>query len=309
MSQTRIVIGRYTYRQPHPSIDKERLLEDLIDKLKHYMKTGTPAERRIARYFSEHLSDLSSETAASIADQLDLSPMTVGRFLRALGYQGLDGINGSTPSGALSSAWQITDRIDVLRKDLQDGRLLAEQMAEQIDTLHHIYAMTSKPSWTSAVQSIVSAHEVFVASFQNVGGIARYFSDQLSYARDRVRYMDGLNGTYLELFGHEPENTLLILIDCRRYATKSRVLAKTARKAGHKVLLLTDHYCDWAQEGADIALILPPTKIRTWDSSISLASLLDFLLTSVIIAGGEQINVRTNRISELQDLFGDFSRR
>lgn len=67
-------------------------MEDFVQKLRQYAKTGTPAERRIAKYFTEHLNDLPFETAASVADRLDLSPMTVGRFLRSLGYQGLDSV-------------------------------------------------------------------------------------------------------------------------------------------------------------------------------------------------------------------------
>jgi DNA-binding MurR/RpiR family transcriptional regulator len=290
--------------------DEEAQLEDLIEKLAQYVKSGTPAERRIAKYFSEHLSELSLETAASIAGRLDLSPMTVGRFLRALGYQGLDAIHHEVRDTRVSSAWHINDHMDVLRKDLEDGRLLADLMSEQIEALHQIYALAGQPVWANAVQSIVSAQEIFVASYQNVGGLARYFTEQLTYARGGVRYMDGQNGTYVELFGRDPKNTLLIVVACRRFATKARTLSRTAHKAGHRVLLITDQHCDWAREAADVVLSLPASgSSRTWDSFATLASLFDFLVTSVVVAAGEDTNARTRRISELQDLFGDFMRR
>lgn len=289
--------------------ERRRGVQDLVEKLQQYARSGTPAERKIAKYFSDHLSDLSVETAASIAVQLDLSPMTVGRFLRTLGYQGLGEIRPDSNDNAVFSAWQVNDHLDVLHKDMQDGQLLAEMMAKQIDALQQLHTMTTQPIWAAAVQAIISADEVFVASFHNIGGVARYFTEQLTYARDKVRYMDGQNGTYAELLGRDAGNSLLIVITCRRFASKSRTLARTAKKAGHKVLLITDPHCDWSREAADITLVLPTTRPRMWDSFTPLTALLDFLLTSVIVAGGEATSQRTRRISELQDIFGDFMRR
>jgi DNA-binding MurR/RpiR family transcriptional regulator len=277
--------------------------------LKAYAADGTPAERRLARFFLDNMADIPFETAASIATKMDLSPMTVGRFLRRLGFQGVDGLKSELRSGAVSSAWQLTDRIETLREDLKAGRLMAELMQEQVETLHRLYEMSNQERWISAVEMILGAREIFIASYQNIGGIARYFAEQLSYARDGVRYMDGLNGTYVELLGHPPEDTLLILIDARRFASKSRILANEAAKAGHRMLVITDQHCDWLDPERHRALILPPATARTWDSFMSLAALLDFLMTSIVIAGGDAVAERTKRIEFLQDRFGDFDRK
>lgn len=277
--------------------------------MKAYAADGTPAERRLARFFLDNMADIPFETAASIATKMDLSPMTVGRFLRRLGFQGVDGLKSELRSGAVSSAWQLTDRIETLREDLKAGRLMAELMQEQVETLHRLYEMSNQERWISAVEMILGAREVFIASYQNIGGIARYFAEQLSYARDGVRYMDGLNGTYVELLGHPPEDTLLILIDARRFASKSRILANEAAKAGHRMLVITDQHCDWLDPERHRALILPPATARTWDSFMSLAALLDFLMTSIVIAGGDAVAERTKRIEFLQDRFGDFDRK
>ena len=284
-------------------------ITEFQEQLSGYARTGTPAERRLARFLMDNIGDIPFETAASIAAKMDLSPMTVGRFLRRLGFQGVEGLKDELRGGAVSSAWQITGRIETLRNDLQEGRLLAELMSDQVQTLHRLYEMSNQKHWASAVEMILTAGEVFVASFQNVGGIARYFSEQLSYARDGVRYMDGMNGTYVELLDHPPENTLLILIDARRFASKSRILAREAAAAGHKLLVVADQHCDWIDPEHHTALILPPSQARTWDSFMSLAALLDFLMTSVVIAGGDAVRKRTERIALLQDTFGDFDRR
>lgn len=277
-------------------------------KLAVTVATGTPAERRLARFFIDNLANLPFETAASIGQQLHLSPMTVSRFLRGLGFQGLDGLKTELRLRATTTAWQVSDTPDILQRDLQNGQLLAEVMTDQIETLHRLYVLSKQPAWAEAVGRLLTAREVFVASYQNIGGIARYFAEQLAYARDGVRYLDGLNGTYVELLDHPPEGTLLVLVDCRRFASKSRILAREATAAGHQLLVITDQYCDWVTED-QCALMLPATRSRTWDNFMSLAALLDFLMTSVIADGGEEVRRRTQRVARLQDMFGDFEKR
>lgn len=62
-------------------------MEKLLLNLTRAMKAGTPSERKIAKYLIEHLDELPFETAQTLAAKLGLSPMTVGRFLRSLGYR------------------------------------------------------------------------------------------------------------------------------------------------------------------------------------------------------------------------------
>ena len=78
------------------------MLEKLLLKLTDSMKSGTPSERKIAKYIMEHLAELPFETAATLAVKLNLSPMTVGRFMRSLGYRQLSDIRESLrdPPGA-----------------------------------------------------------------------------------------------------------------------------------------------------------------------------------------------------------------
>lgn len=94
-----------------------------------------------------------------------------------------------------------------------------------------------------------------------------------------------------------------------RFASKSRILTHEHAAAGRKLLVVTDQYCDWIDSEHRTALILPSSQARTCDGFMSLAALLDFLMTSVVIAGGDAVRKRTERIALLQDTVGDFDRR
>jgi DNA-binding MurR/RpiR family transcriptional regulator len=277
-------------------------LEDLGQKLRQYIKTGTPAERRIAKYFSEHLNELPFETASSVADRLELSPMTVGRFLRSLGYQGLDGIKVHLRENVAPVTLQLPNVLEQLQKDANEGRPIAGQIAEQVEMLQHIYNLTSQPQWLDAVATILSASEVFVTAHLSLASLGRHLCDRLAFARDHVQFLDGANGSYIELLGHQSTDALVVIIDSPRFVT-SRLLARSARRSGYKVLLITSQYTEWAHEFANMTLSLPPLRTGGHENQSAMMALLEFLATAVIHAAGEEAETRIRRIEELEGMF------
>lgn len=279
-------------------------MDDLGQKLRQYMKSGTPAERRIARYFSDHLSELPYETASSVADKLELSPMTVGRFLRALGYQGLDGfkvhLRETVPP---TSAHKNPTTMEQLREEATAGHPLAALMAEQLDMMHHVYNLAAQPQWTDAVGTILAASDVFVAAHQTCTG-GQYLCDRLGFARDRVRMACNCTATYMELLAPSTSDSLIIIIDSHRFA-KSRLLARSARRSGLKVLLITSQYTEWAHEFANITLSVPPPRVGPRDNVPAISALLEFLATAVIHAAGQNAELRARRLTEIENMFAE----
>ena len=283
-------------------------MEDLGQKLRQYMKSGTPAERRIARYFSDHLNELPFETASSVADRLELSPMTVGRFLRALGYQGLDGIKVHLQDSPATGTWQLPSAMEQLQKDAGDGQSLAVAMTDHVDMLYHIYNLATQPLWLEAVTTVLSASEVFVATHASLAGLGRHFCHQLQTARDHVQFASGDDGSYVELLGHQSNDALLVLVDSRRFS-RSRLLARAARRSGYKVLLLTAQYTEWAHEFASLTLSLPPSRALNRETLTSMTALLEVFGTAVIQAAGDEAELRGRRIAELEGMFAELPPR
>ena len=282
-------------------------MEKIIARFQTEEARRTKAGRKLSDYFCRQLNQVPFETSASIAAQLGVSPMTVTRFLREQGYTSLDALKAELRLGPISSAWDITEDMGTLQDDLREGRLLSDMLSQQIEALHSLNQLTHGAAWQPAVDLLVKARSLFVAGFQNIGGIAHYFSEQMAYVRDNVRFMDGQNGTYLELLEQPDDGRVLVLIDCRRFASKSRVLGEAAREAGIPILFITDSHCDWAEVGT-VTLTIPAMRWRTWDSFMPLAALLDLLVTSAAIAQGERTVERGRLIAALQSRFGDFER-
>lgn len=278
----------------------------IASKLRSPSARQTKSDILIANYIERNLAELPFETAKSIAQQVGVSQMTVGRYLRRLGYDGLENLKQEMRRGTSRTAWQVKGKFERLRKDARDGQLLAELIQQQIDDLGQMYEITVSREWRQAIELLVGAEEVFVAAYQNVRGVAQYFAAQLSYARPRVEFVDGLNGTYVEILDDSGKDRCLFLFDVRRFASKARPLAEQARAAGVKVILLSDDACVWAHEVSDIALIMPGARGPLWDGAATTVALLDLMISNVIVELGDAVNARVDRLTQLQDVFGDF---
>ncbi|MFC2249338.1 MurR/RpiR family transcriptional regulator [Labrys portucalensis] len=280
----------------------QRILKLLQDEALRRSKS----DKLIANYLERNIADLPFETAKSIAERLELSPMTVGRFLRRMGFDGLDQLKRELRRGSSNPAWQVKGPVDRLREDISGGKLLAGLIQQQIDNLGQIYGLTTSAEWQQTIEALVGASEVYVAAYQNVRGIAQYFASQLSYTRPRVQFVDGLNGTYAELLDGSVNGRLLFLHDVRRFASKARPLAVEARRAGVKVVLITDEFCPWGAEVSDICLVVPGSHGPLWDGAATITAVLDLMLSNVIVVLGDEVSERVERLTRLQDIFGDF---
>ena len=197
----------------------------LLTRLRKAEARQTKTDILISNYIERNLAELPFETAKSIAESVGVSQMTVGRYLRRLGYDGLEDLKQEMRKGSSRTAWQVKGKFDRLQDDIREGRLLAQLIEQQIGDLTQMYEITVSPEWHDAIKAIAEAEEVYVAAYQNVRGVAQYFAAQLSYARPKVQFLDGLNGTYSELLDGSAENRLLILTDVRRFAAKALTLA------------------------------------------------------------------------------------
>lgn len=280
----------------------------LLEKLQSADARQTKSDILIANYIERNLADLPFETAKSIAEGVGVSQMTVGRYLRRLGYEGLEDLKRKMRKGAARTAWQVSGQWDRLQDDARDGRLLAELIQQQIDDLGAIYEVTLSEAWKQAVHELANAEEVYVAAWQNVRGVAQYFANQISYARPGVAFADGLNGTYSEILDGNCKNRCLVLMDVRRFSSKARPLAEEAARSGVHVILVTDDACTWARDIDATALIMPGAKGPLWDGAATSVAVLDLLVANLVVELGDDINARVDRLTELQDLFGDFEK-
>ena len=283
------------------------MTSDLAEKLRSGFPNLTKSEKAVANYMLAHLKSLPYETAASIAESAGVSPMTVSRFLRGLGFKGLSELKEQLRTEIGGAPLLISDRLARIRNASRrgDAKLWENFDLEIVATLG-VYELLSGAAWKHSVSALADSSDVFVAGFQTISGIASDFAARLDYVRPRARFLDGRNGTFSELLADGGDKPCLILFEMRRYSRTSLKLAEAARAARIPLIVACDNHCYWARDYTDLVLSVGTQSHLFWDNQAPFLSLSNLLLDAVIASLGDAIEPRLRRLRELQDRFEAF---
>ncbi|WP_105131663.1 sap1 transcriptional regulator SapR [Burkholderia sp. BE12] len=276
----------------------------------------TPTAKRIASYMLANLDRLGLETADQIAQQAGTSGISVGRFLRSVGYRNLDDLKRELRGGG-DRPWMITDRLDEYRRiagtqpaDRNRGNgsdgALASSLERELDAIRHVYRLAEGPVFAQVADRIAHADAVFILGIQSTRGISNAFSSYLEYLRPRVFYSDGQSGSYVDSLNSEFERPYCVVTDTRAYSRSARRYCQAAAKRGQPFALVTDLSCPWAREWPADLLQVKTDVGQFWDSLAPLTCLFNLLITAVVDRLGPAIDRRVARNRELQHTFDQF---
>ncbi|HEY5288952.1 MAG TPA: MurR/RpiR family transcriptional regulator [Caulobacteraceae bacterium] len=262
------------------------------EAIRRNLKTRTPAERKLADFFLNHLRELPFETAASISRRLEVSPMTVGRYIRKLGYARLDDIKQELRE----TGWTAAPRLD--------DTFVSDPLKAKIKALTEVYQIPHSPEWPRIVGHIARASEVYVASFEAGRYLGVGFATFLQALRPRVHFAETGDGSFAEILLDPDPNMCLVLIDARRYAKNFRLLAEEAAARGVHTVILTDVYCHWARAvSEDVLMIETELGVR----SLSMLQMLMELLLSAVAVELRGAESRLEEVLALRKKFSGFA--
>lgn len=284
----------------------------------------TPTAKRIASYLLANLDRLGLETADQIAQQAGTSGISVGRFLRSVGYRNLDDLKREL-RGTQERPWMITDRLDAFRR--ASGELaepsepaeaaqaggatapnpaLARSLELEIGAIQHVYQLAQSPMFARVAERISNADAVYILGIQSTRGISNAFYSYLEYIRPRVFYSDGMSGSYVDSLNSEFASPYLIVTDTRAYSMIARRYCEAATRRGLPFALVTDIYCPWARDFAGDLLQVKTDVGQFWDSLSPLTCLFNLLITAIVERLGPTLDERVARNRELQGELNQF---
>jgi DNA-binding MurR/RpiR family transcriptional regulator len=264
------------------------------ETIKKDWKTCTPSEQKLGTFFLTHLQELPFETAASIGKRVGVSPMTVGRYIRKLGYADLRDIKDELRAASAELPWAT----EISRATFAPASLKAK-----IKGVTKVHEIPDQPEWPRIVQAIAQASTVRVASFQIGRFLGLGFATFLQNLRPNVYFSEGTDGSYGDILLDRDPNACLILIDFRRYSRHFRLLAEEAAARNIRTIILTDVYCHWARGLTDEVLMIETDfGIR----SLSMAQLLFELLLSEVATKLKDPDRRIDELHRLREKFVGF---
>jgi DNA-binding MurR/RpiR family transcriptional regulator len=273
-------------------------------RLNDALAKATKAETAIASYMLSNLGEMPFETAATLAQKIGVSELTVGRFCRSIGYKRFKDLKTDLKADIGDRPWLIGDRLREFQRRSRSGAdEFAKGLELEIAGLVKVYEMAHTREWQRVVKRLARKPRVYVAGFQTERGMAAIFAHQLQYLRDGVQLLDLAGGNFAELLLSDRRNSCLVMFEARRYSRLAKLLAQKAHEAGIPTTLVTDPFCDWGRGVVGEILIVPTEFNLFWDSTAQMASLVNLLVNGVFNELGPDIEKRMNDVSALYSAF------
>lgn len=265
-------------------------------RLRAMLPRLTKSEAAIAQWLMLNEGTVGLETGASIAAKTGVSPITVSRFLRRLGYKGLGALKADLQSPMANLHLDAVDQ--TLR--LLDGELgvLLKRDAEAVLGLG---SQIARPEWTEAITTIYTAPEVFVTGFQTVRGLAEDFTRRLSIVRPAVRFVSSHDTGLAEWIAPDDlrATSCLVMVDTVPYARQAEPIVQLARRGGMPVVVVTDELNVWAARHTPL-VFFAATKVGTFlESTGPLATMLNLITHAVAERDPEGTRQRLSRWPEV----------
>ena len=250
---------------------------EVLSRIEATFSQLTPSEKRVASWMLAHAGQIPFETAESVALATATSGITVGRFLRKLGYRNLDDAKKSLRDP--HQPWGINERLDSWKQQQPLSDRLQHSLSLEVDAIAHVYQLAQSETFRQVV-----------------------------HLRPRVSYSEGLSGSWVESLNSGFANPYIVLTDTRAYSAIARQYCRVASEKGLAMALITDIWCPWARDYPIDLLQVKTDTGHFWDSLAPVSCLFNLLLSGVVEALGEALPERLAINRQLQQEFGQFER-
>lgn len=212
--------------------------------LRERMASLSRAERKIASHILENVARLPLETGASIARVTGVSEMTVGRFVRSLGFANLKALKR---------------RVEAERPDMSSNRaplpvghrfteqdLVNRRFRADLDAVAEAHALAGQQSFRTAMRLLEHAPTIHVLGLPAVRGLAFDFASRLLWLRPGITFLEADQAHGIALA--HPGKNVLVLIDGAPFDGRARQIATEAKAAGVPLIILGEGDDAWVWE-------------------------------------------------------------
>ncbi|ATA24681.1 RpiR family transcriptional regulator [Brenneria goodwinii] len=212
------------------------MLDARVEKLEGNL---TPAERTLWAYINANLENIAFENGATLAQKSGVSPNTVSRFCRRLGYKGLKGLKEDLRDEVRVKSLLNTTLLARVEQQNDD---LTVHLNNEIEALVKFWEQIGSQHWQDIVQCVSQAEHVFVCGFQTIRGLTEDFANRLSLVRANVEFLDLYGGVLGGWIDSYDKQCCVLLIDIAPYADAGIAFANECIREKADLVVFTDEY-------------------------------------------------------------------
>ncbi|GAA2929278.1 MurR/RpiR family transcriptional regulator [Streptomyces enissocaesilis] len=227
----------------------------------------SPAQRRIAQYIVDHLTEAAFLSITDLAERVGVSQPSVTRFASSLGFSGYPALREALQPIALSSVAGSPDARET-REEIRRNELQAAVDAE-IENLESLRRTLADPGRILDIgRELARSVPLTVLGLRISVSLAEYFAYAARRIHPDVRLVTrGGSVAYDALLqSREAGGTWVVAFAMPRHANETLAAMQAARSTGLRVALITDLTLGALVDEADVALTAGTGSRLVFDS-------------------------------------------
>lgn len=276
--------------------------ESFVRRVRSKLDELSSTERLLADFLLEFPGELASYAGNELAQLAGVSPSTVSRFIRRIGYDSYEEARRhvreeqevGSPLFHGSSAGAA-----------RQVRSVAAHFQQSQANLAATFERLSDATMAEIARAIVGAPQVLIFGSRSSQAFALYLRWQIIQVLPRVTAIPGPGETLAEYTAGLSERDCVIVFGTRRQTSQMARLLQAAVRAGAHILYISDHASPDCTQ-AHWSLQAQCRGPGPLDNHVGVMALCDLLATLVIDASGAAGRKRLAAVEQEHEELGDF---
>lgn len=266
------------------------------------METLTRSERQLVGVLLRDYPVAGLGSVTSLAKDAGVSPPTVIRMARKLGFGGFPEMQAALREEIAEQIKAPIAKRDDWRTNASDEHKL-NQFANAISANVRNTLQRLDPAVFDLVAALLADRHrrPYLVGGRITRSIADYLFNHLQIIRPNVTLLSQSPNVWPQYLLDMDEDAVLIMFDIRRYETDLHKLAKLARERNARIVLFTDQWGSPIAKIADHRFNVQVEVPSSWDSTTAILMIVEALIAEVQDTRWEDSR---GRIEELESMFG-----
>ena len=263
-----------------------------------YNSQLTDKDKIILDYILRNKKTVCFLTSNEIADNLDVSPSSVVRLSKKLGYENFSTFRKALQNevAKLNSISEIPlEKIEQTDK-LSEVELINAFRQNVLKNITTDIANKESEKFSETAELISKAKRVFVVGYRACTGLASIFGVMLSCIRGNV-YVLGNNMSAVDQLIDLNSNDVMIAISFKRYSNNTKFAVEMAKDSGAKIISFTDYYTSPIAQGVDKVIINSVENFSFYNSYVSALMNIE---TIVALVSRKNVTANKKRLMKME---------
>lgn len=237
-------------------------------------------------------------TSNEIADNLEVSPSSVVRLSKKLGFENFSAFRKALQNevAEFNSVPEIPlEKIEQADK-LSEAELINAFRQNVLKNITTDIANKENKKFSETAELISKAERVFVVGYRACTGLASIFGVMLSCIRGNV-YVLGNNMPVVDQLIDLNSNDVMIAVSFSRYSNNTKFAVEMAKDSGAKVISFTDYYTSPIAQGVDKVIINSVENFSFYNSYVSALMNIE---TIVALVSRKNITANKERLMKME---------